>query len=464
MPPLQGDSLSAHCEFQRTSHAALKRNESGKLSSFAVTKSLSVDGLTQRIPRHHNGDNVHPLLLPDILIPILSYVQNARHTLSDSSNSDLSCTPDVTLRQLYTCALVCRTWNTFATKMLWSELRLDNFYTFRRLLRTFAPKSRWLELRERGQDRLEAEWRKGGVFSVIGAVLGGVWEMSEKLVSRVATDGESGVTTIVKDWNLLPEMWRSSLLTPEYTHLYGGMVTKLVCYKLYDITDDHMIPILRQCHSLTHLELHACHLLTNATIVTAAHHCPHLSHVITPHVPKITDTSLSELTRFCHKTLVHLDLRFCSLITDKGLCPLFRRCTRLRHINLGRREDGNCVTDRSLYVLARNCKSLVELGLTGCRVTDEAIGLVVEECGESLRTLEVNYCPITDKSLTRIKSQCKKLAVLEVKGCVLISDMRPLRTLIQQRVRVELCQDLRTRMVEAGLAGMFSATSLMGAM
>eukprot|EP00899_Mesostigma_viride_P027011 jgi/Mesvir1/7495/Mv19256-RA.1 len=96
----------------------------------------------------------------------------------------------------------------------------------------------------------------------------------------------------------------------------------------------------------------------------------------------------------------------------KGLLSLndiARRLQGLRCLNLAGCMD---VTGAALVDVARSCRDLERLDVSGCHVADASIELVVEYCPR-LRRLAVSDCTeVTDASLVAVGQHCRLLEVL----------------------------------------------------
>lgn len=82
---------------------------------------------------------------------------------------------------------------------------------------------------ERCQNRVWAEWEKGGISGLFGAIFGPAWEFNEFFERAMAAE-RMGHGCVVRDLDLLPAIWREGFVTPAFTWRYGRFVTKLVCY------------------------------------------------------------------------------------------------------------------------------------------------------------------------------------------------------------------------------------------
>ncbi|ORX86238.1 RNI-like protein, partial [Basidiobolus meristosporus CBS 931.73] len=199
----------------------------------------------------------------------------------------------------------------------------------------------------------------------------------------------------------------------------------------------------RRSLRLDRLEFFICHRLQLDSICTLIKQNPNLTQVRFPGCVQVDDEVLLLLARHC-PSLEYLDLRACSNVTDRGIQAVARNCPSLSFLNVGRTSDGEHITDRSVMEIAANT-NITTLGVSGCNVSDEGLLALIQHRKGQLERLSLNHCSsITDRSMAQLVS-CTNLSVLEVKGCVLIRNMRIFQLLHHKRVFLELCPVLQAR-------------------
>jgi antagonist of mitotic exit network protein 1 len=91
------------------------------------------------------------------------------------------------------------------------------------------------------------------------------------------------------------------------------------------------------------------------------------------------------------------------------------------------------------------------LGLAGCSISDRGIWSVATHRGAKIERLSLNNClALTNASIPLILSRTPNLQVLELRGCVRITSVRPIvefrRRWRGRGVLIEGCEVFETRM------------------
>lgn len=159
--------------------------------------------------------------------------------------------------------------------------------------------------------------------------------------------------------------------------------------------------------------------------------------------PRITDSSLSTISAFSHKTLRSIDLSQSKFFSHTGLSNLATNCSNLVEIdlsnsihlrdtaaaaiteakNLERLWLSRCklITDIGIGCIAVGCKKLKLINLKWClSVGDLGVGLIAVKCKE-IQSLDLSYLPITTKCLPSIL-KLQHLESLMLEGCFGIDD------------------------------------------
>ena len=164
----------------------------------------------------------------------------------------------------------------------------------------------------------------------------------------------------------------TSVLNPSIVHLRG-----------MKITDNGLMPFVRQYPSLRKLRLHQC--------------------------AQITDESLTAIGSCCLR-LMELDLSGCVQVTDQGINKL-RNLTHLRALSLTQTN----ITDQSLISIGQSPfhHVLNEINLRMCtEITDDGFLFLLKNCS-NLKTIGFTQCPkLTERSRQTLNSQTHQLSYL----------------------------------------------------
>lgn len=178
-----------------------------------------------------------------------------------------------------------------------------------------------------------------------------------------------------------------------------------------------------------------------------------LKKLILPGAKLINNKFLSVISEKC-PLLQIIDLRACELVSDSGIESLAKNCIYLNSINLGRHDNGNLITDLSLFALCKN-QSIKTIGLAGCEITDRGMWELAINCNDTLERLSLNNCSLlTDNSLPKIFENgfLKKLSVLEIRKVHQLNNLKPLiefkrkNELFGRYVLIEGCEVIESRM------------------
>ncbi|ORY08272.1 RNI-like protein [Basidiobolus meristosporus CBS 931.73] len=104
-------------------------------------------------------------------------------------------------------------------------------------------------------------------------------------------------------------------------------------------------------------------------------------------------------------------------LTSSQVNPVLLACSKLRRLNLELCQ----IDDTVLQVLANSsCDTIEELNLNECLINDEGLSALVN-C-KKLRSLEIETCPVTDRSVIEIANACVNLERLNLARCEEITD------------------------------------------
>lgn len=175
--------------------------------------------------------------------------------------------------------------------------------------------------------------------------------------------------------------------------------------------------ILQRYKKIHHLDLSFCSQITDESL-------GHVAHIIGNGLLSI---NLSKLWTFTHlgiaklvescQFLAEVDLSYCTEFTDYA-AEAIARARNLKSLKLVKCKQ---ITDMGLVCIAVGCRKLQTLNLKWCvGVTDLGVELVSVKCKE-LRNLDLSYLQITNKCLESLK-RLTHLENLALVGCVNVGD------------------------------------------
>jgi Leucine Rich Repeat. len=132
----------------------------------------------------------------------------------------------------------------------------------------------------------------------------------------------------------------------------------------------------------------------------------------------ITDVGLIKLANKIPQ-LMSLSLEQASQITEIGLSHLVQRCCKLQILNLSQ-----CcgISGNGFAVLGQYASGLLKLSLSGCgQITSYSLLAIFQGC-KMLTDLDLSLSAVTDKEISVLGTSCRDIKVLNLKGCVRVSD------------------------------------------
>ncbi|KAG0290956.1 Antagonist of MEN (Mitotic Exit Network) [Linnemannia gamsii] len=397
-----------------------------------------------------------PIQLPEILHLIFQFVV------------DLTPQDDYSQREIYCCLLVCKQWYLVAQKTLWREIRIkspDKLTLFVNLLkRTDTVECLGIERNSQAvaSSQQQQQQQKAGSGTTPVLLTATITTVSQQRPRRLnfLHKGQSGQLEIAPASStsalvIAPlqqqQSDEQSIMAPsamvKRLHERASAVKKIVLHKLKLIEDADVLPLTSWFHNLHIIEFYICERLTDRIVISIAENCPQLQQLLMPGCAKVTDQGIAQVALHCPR-MRHLDLRACSNVSDESLILVARHCRDLWHLNVGRVSAAGKVTGKSIVEIAKNT-CLNTLGLAGCAMTDEAVIEIARYSRSGLHRISLNSCPLlTSASVRALMQLCPNLAVLEIKQCLLVTDMATLYRFSTRRVLVELCPELQKRLVD----------------
>ncbi|KAF9085299.1 Antagonist of MEN (Mitotic Exit Network) [Mortierella sp. AD031] len=386
-----------------------------------------------------------PIQLPEILHLILQFVV------------DLTPQEDYSQREIYNCLLVCKQWYLVAQKTLWREIRVKNPDKLS-LLVDLLKRTDMVEC-------LGIERNSQSVANQQNPAVGGTPVLVTAVATTVTVRRPRRLNFLLKGQSSQHEVAptasasagptqedeEESIMAPsamvKRLHERASAVKKIVLHKLKLIEDVDVLPLTSWFHNLHIVEFYICEKLTDRIVISIAENCPQLQQLLMPGCAKVTDLGISQVALHCPR-MRHLDLRACSNVSDESLILVARHCRDLWHLNVGRVSAAGKVTGKSIVEIAKNT-SLNTLGLAGCAMTDDAVIEIARYSRSGLHRISLNSCPsLTSASVRALMQLCPNLAVLEIKQCLLVTDMATLYRFSTRRILVELCPELQKRLVD----------------
>ncbi|KAM7510740.1 hypothetical protein LguiB_009615 [Lonicera macranthoides] len=200
-------------------------------------------------------------------------------------------------------------------------------------------------------------------------------------------------------------------------------------------------PILRE------LYLDDCYRIEAKLIAPALKKFKHLEVLSVAGIPSVCDGFLNDIINSCGRNMKDLNLADCPKLTDLSLKVIGKACSALRALDISNLEK---VTDMGIQYLADGCRSIQTLKLYRNGFSDEAVAAFLEVSGESLKelslnnvtkvgantalslakfsrkllSLDISWCRrITDDALGLIVDSCLSLKLLKLFGCTQITNV-----------------------------------------
>ena len=214
----------------------------------------------------------------------------------------------------------------------------------------------------------------------------------------------SGCDITVNGMATLPEGLESIALGDYQKLTKGGRL----------LSDEGVTAAARRCPRLRTLNLECTGAVTDAAIIEVANLCPHLQTLNLDYAKLVTDRAVIHAAEHCD--LKSVDLSNKDNITDESILALAKNCPNLEVLRCDSFDkDDARITDAAVLALAR-CTRLETLDLAGFgAVTDASIVPLVTRC-RSLLDLCLNFCSVSDVGVMSIARNCPMITALSLGG------------------------------------------------
>ncbi|XP_041855391.1 F-box/LRR-repeat protein 17 [Melanotaenia boesemani] len=193
----------------------------------------------------------------------------------------------------------------------------------------------------------------------------------------------------------------------------------------YGITDEGMIALARGCPKLQRLYLQENKMVTDQSVKAVAENCPELQFVGFMGCP-VTSQGVIHLTAL--RNLNVLDLRHISELNNETVMEVVRKCRKLSSLNLCLNWS---IDDRCVEIIAKEGRSLKELYLVSCKITDHAL-IAIGQYSSTIETVDAGWCKdITDQGATQIAQSSKSLRYLGLMRCDKVNEETVERLVVQ---------------------------------
>lgn len=162
---------------------------------------------------------------------------------------------------------------------------------------------------------------------------------------------------------------------------------------------------------LQQLDLSQCTQVNDEALSFISESCPALHMLSVAGCEAISDLGITKVAEGC-RALHNLVLDRCPSVSDKGVEAVARHC-KLTKLNLR-----NCdVTNRTVFVLSRNCQGLISLDLSFCEGIDDAALRQLPVGFPLLRSLFLEEIPNLSATALAALGGCHKLEELKLAYC-----------------------------------------------
>uniref|UniRef100_A0A8C1KYJ1 F-box and leucine-rich repeat protein 17 n=1 Tax=Cyprinus carpio TaxID=7962 RepID=A0A8C1KYJ1_CYPCA len=193
----------------------------------------------------------------------------------------------------------------------------------------------------------------------------------------------------------------------------------------YSISDEGLVALAQGCSKLQRIYMQENKLVTDKSVQAFAEYCPDLPFVGFMGC-SVTSQGVIHLTRLQH--LSSLDLRHISELNNETVMEVVRKCRNLTSLNLCLNWT---INDRCVEIIAKEGRSLKELYLVSCKITDHAL-ISIGQYSSTIETVDAGWCKeITDQGATQIARSSKSLRYLGLMRCDKVNEETVERLVLQ---------------------------------
>ncbi|XP_077571920.1 F-box/LRR-repeat protein 17-like [Stigmatopora nigra] len=193
----------------------------------------------------------------------------------------------------------------------------------------------------------------------------------------------------------------------------------------YGISDEGLVALAKGCPKLQKLYMQENKLVTDQSVRAVAEHCPELQFVGFMGCP-VTSQGVIHLTTL--RNLTVLDLRHISELNNETVMEVVRKCRNLSSLNLCLNWS---INDRCVEIIAKEGRSLKELYLVSCKITDHAL-IAIGQYSSTIETVDAGWCKdITDQGAMQIAESSKSLRYLGLMRCDKVNEETVERLVVQ---------------------------------
>lgn len=204
-----------------------------------------------------------------------------------------------------------------------------------------------------------------------------------------------------------------------------GELRDLHLGQCYNITDEGMVSLARGCPKLQRIYMQENKSVSDRSVRAFAEHCPELQFV---GFMGCSVTSLGVIHLTGLQNLSSLDLRHISELNNETVMEVVKQCRRLSSLNLCLNWS---INDRCVEIIAKEGRSLKELYLVSCKITDHAL-IAIGEYSSTIETVDAGWCKeITDQGATQIAKSSKSLRYLGLMRCDKVNEETVERLVVQ---------------------------------
>uniref|UniRef100_A0A4W4F407 F-box domain-containing protein n=1 Tax=Electrophorus electricus TaxID=8005 RepID=A0A4W4F407_ELEEL len=193
----------------------------------------------------------------------------------------------------------------------------------------------------------------------------------------------------------------------------------------YNISDEGLMVLAKGCPRLQRIYMQENKLVTDRSVRAFAENCPELQFVGFMGC-SVTSQGVIHLTRL--RNLSSLDLRHISELNNETVMEVVRKCRKLSSLNLCLNWS---INDRCVEIIAKEGRSLKELYLVSCKITDYAL-IAIGQYSSTIETVDAGWCKeITDQGATQIAMSSKSLRYLGLMRCDKVNEETVERLVVQ---------------------------------